>query len=108
MRILLEAVIAVLVITLLRAILGTILKGFGDLLRSSSGSSGPAASGQRDASQRVPTADELKKDPVCGTFIAASTSIKKSAGGQTYYFCSAECRDKFRAPDLHAGARKAG
>ena len=40
---------------------------------------------------------ELKKDPVCGTYVAASTGITRQIQGQTLYFCSAECRDKYRA-----------
>ena len=104
-RVILEAVIAVLFVTLLRAVLGTILKGFSELFRPSAPpSSGPATG----ASQRVPTTDELKKDPVCGTFIAASTSLQKTISGDTYYFCSPECRDKFRAPAARSGVRKAG
>ena len=99
MRVILEAIVAVLVITLLRSIIGAILKGFSDLMHP------PAApsSGQgRPQTQPLPTAGELKKDPVCGTFIAASSALQKSIGGETYYFCSAECRDKFRE------VRKAG
>jgi YHS domain-containing protein len=42
----------------------------------------------------------LKKDPVCGTFIAPSTAVRKMLGGETYYFCSAQCRDKFRGPEV--------
>jgi YHS domain-containing protein len=38
---------------------------------------------------------ELKKDPVCGTFISTATAFEILAG-QTYYFCSTECRDKFK------------
>jgi len=43
-------------------------------------------------------------DPVCGMTIdsskAAATEVVK---GQTYYFCSTSCRDKFRAdPDRYA------
>jgi YHS domain-containing protein len=45
----------------------------------------------------TPSGGELKKDPVCGTFIATATAFQKYAGGQTYYFCSTECRDKFKA-----------
>ncbi len=107
MRILLEAVVAVLVLTLLRSFIGIILKGFSELLGSPASSASGSGAGARSAGPRAP-ADELKKDPVCGTFIAASTSIQKSVGGQTYHFCSAECRDKFRTPDLHPGVRKAG
>jgi YHS domain-containing protein len=48
----------------------------------------------------VPTVSpggELKKDPVCGTYVSADTSVSKRIGGQTLYFCSAACRDKYRA-----------
>lgn len=41
-------------------------------------------------------AGELKKDPVCGTFISTATAFQKYAGGQTHYFCSTDCRDKFK------------
>jgi YHS domain-containing protein len=44
----------------------------------------------------VPAGGELKKDPVCGTFISTATAMQKRAGGETYYFCSAECRDNFK------------
>jgi YHS domain-containing protein len=38
---------------------------------------------------------ELKKDPSCGTYISAATSIKETVGGQTFHFCSKQCRDKY-------------
>lgn len=39
---------------------------------------------------------ELKQDPVCGTFVATSSSIQKTVNGELIYFCSAACRDKFK------------
>jgi YHS domain-containing protein len=81
---------SVLVITVLRSIIGIVLKGFSDLFHSAP----PQQSGPRAPS--VPEGGELKKDPVCGTFISTATSIQKRVGGEVYYFCSAECRDKFR------------
>lgn len=39
---------------------------------------------------------ELKQDPVCGTFVATSTSVKKTINGELVHFCSAACRDKFK------------
>jgi YHS domain-containing protein len=45
---------------------------------------------------RVPAGGELKKDPVCGTFVAAAGSVQKKVGKETVYFCSEECRGKFR------------
>jgi YHS domain-containing protein len=102
MRVLLEAVIAILVITLLRAVIGAVLKGFSELFRTSTsaGSSG-RSSPQRD--RPIPSSEALKKDPVCGTFIAASSSVQKTIDGETFYFCSPECRDKFREPVRKAG-----
>jgi len=101
MRWLLEAVIAILVITLLRAVIGTILKGFSELFHPSA--SAASRSSAQPRARPIPTADALKKDPVCGTFIAASSSIQKTVGGETFYFCSTECRDKFRDPVRKAG-----
>jgi len=48
----------------------------------------------------VPTVSpggELKKDPVCGTYVSADTSVTKRIDGQTVHFCSPACRDKYRA-----------
>ena len=59
------------------------------------GSSCPAQAAR--PSNQVPLTGELKKDPVCGTYIAAATSIKEKVGGQTFHFCSTECRDKYVA-----------
>jgi len=43
----------------------------------------------------VPVGGELKRDPVCGTYIANSNSVRKVVNGETLYFCSPECRDKY-------------
>jgi YHS domain-containing protein len=40
---------------------------------------------------------ELRKDPVCGTYVSADTSVTRRINGQTVYFCSPACRDKYRA-----------
>jgi YHS domain-containing protein len=39
---------------------------------------------------------ELKQDPVCGTFVAVSSSIKKTVNGEVIHFCSTACRDKYQ------------
>jgi YHS domain-containing protein len=41
------------------------------------------------------TSMELKKDPVCGTYVSAATGVSRSVQGHVIYFCSTECRDKF-------------
>jgi YHS domain-containing protein len=82
---------SVLVISLVRSIIGVIMKGFADLFQS-----GQPQSNNGGRVPTVPVGGELKKDPVCGTFISTATAIQRKAGGETYYFCSAECRDKFK------------
>lgn len=41
---------------------------------------------------------KLVRDPVCGTYVAPSTALSVTAAGSTHYFCSEECRAKFRHP----------
>jgi YHS domain-containing protein len=87
----------VLILGVLRSIIGVVLKGVGDFFSTpSSPSAGPAQSGPNTRTTSIPTAEALKKDPVCGTYLAPSSAIQKTVGGTTYYFCSAECREKFR------------
>ena len=60
--------------------------------------SSPAAPAKRSPDPPpVPSAGgELKKDPVCGTYVSAATSVRQKVGGEVVYFCSDECRAKFR------------
>ncbi len=93
-RVILYLIFAVILISVLRAILRIISKGFGELMS-------PGAGQQRQSSQasekQVPLTGELKKDPACGTYIAAATSIQEKVGGEIFYFCSKQCRDKYVA-----------
>jgi YHS domain-containing protein len=85
--------VTVVVITVMKSIVGIVLKGMAEAMKP--GSTAPGA-GARPSNQ-VPLTGELKKDPVCGTYIAAATSIQEKVGGQTFHFCSPECRDKYVA-----------
>ncbi len=38
----------------------------------------------------------LHQDPICGTYVAADTSLKRIFGGKVVHFCSPECRDRYR------------
>lgn len=38
----------------------------------------------------------LHRDPVCGTYVSMDSAIAQTIDGQTVYFCSPECRDKYR------------
>jgi uncharacterized protein len=39
--------------------------------------------------------EEMKQDPVCGTWLPESQALKETVGEETRYFCSPECRNKF-------------
>ena len=83
---------SILLITVIRAVVGVILKGFGELFRSK-----PSASPVRPSVADHGTEPQsLKKDPVCGTFVVPSTPHRKTVNGTAYFFCSPECRDTFR------------
>jgi YHS domain-containing protein len=51
-----------------------------------------AKPGPRD----VPAIGELKKDPVCGTYVSAAASITRTVNGKTLHFCSEDCSRKYR------------
>jgi YHS domain-containing protein len=79
-------VIPLLILLLARSLLRTLLAGF----HSSSRSRNPQ---RRD----IPAAAELKKDPVCGTYVSAAASLTCVVHGKTLHFCSQECLKKYRA-----------
>jgi YHS domain-containing protein len=43
----------------------------------------------------IQSGGELKKDPVCGTYVSVAASVTRSINGQVFYFCSKECRDRY-------------
>jgi hypothetical protein len=88
MRLILYVIVGVVILTLLRSVLEAVGKAFSSATPSSP--SQPAS-----GAPRGPAPQSLKKDPVCGTFVSEATAMHKTKGGETYYFCSAECRDKF-------------
>jgi len=54
-------------------------------------------SSRRSTPQPPPVASggELKRDPVCGTYVSAGTSVNRTIDGKVVYFCSNECREKY-------------
>jgi hypothetical protein len=88
MRLILYVIVGVVILTLLRSVLEAVGKAFSTA--TSSTPSPPSAGGPRGQAPQ-----SLKKDPVCGTFVSMATALQKTRGGETFYFCSAECRDKF-------------
>ena len=91
-RIIFYLLITVFLITIVRGVIGIILKGFSEMLHPTAPSA-PA----RGPAHDLPLTGELKRDPVCGTFTPAATSIHEKVGGEIFYFCSTQCRDKYVA-----------
>jgi len=45
----------------------------------------------------------MSKDPVCGMEVEQDSKFSAEYQGRTYYFCSEECEDAFKAkPDQYA------
>src|SRR5712671_5295907 len=90
-RVVLYLLFTVVIISVLRAVIGIIFKGFSNLVSPSS----TPQQARPGSSNDVPLTGELKKDPACGTYISTATSLKEKVGGETFYFCSKQCRDKY-------------
>jgi YHS domain-containing protein len=51
----------------------------------------------RSQSGNVPARGvQMVRDPVCGTYVIPDRSISLADGSRRVYFCSTNCRDKYR------------
>jgi YHS domain-containing protein len=46
--------------------------------------------------------DVMVKDPFCETYFPKRQGIQASIKGKTHYFCSTECRDRFKEAARHS------
>ena len=61
-------------------------------------SGGPGRPGQSRGAAAPPAQGvHMERDPVCGTFVVPDRELSLRVGHQHLYFCSAACRDKYRA-----------
>jgi len=89
----LEILVPLLIFALLRSILRSLFQSKRDAGR-------PSPTIDRDRPRAQPSViagGELKKDPVCGTYVSIGASVTRSVNGELIHFCSPECRDKYRA-----------
>ena len=98
-RYLFEVLSALFVFGVVRSIVSSITRSVG-----TSGQAGNSAyrtpTGQTNNSAEsgeMRTLGELRKDPVCGTFVAMNTPYTRVLEGTTAYFCSKECRDQYKS-----------
>jgi YHS domain-containing protein len=92
-RALIELLFTIAIALVARAVLTSIMKGIG---RASSNTFAGTVNNQqpRQAPPEARPTGELHKDPVCGTYVAETASLRRSYGGQTFYYCSEKCREK--------------
>jgi YHS domain-containing protein len=88
-RIVLYSLLAVVLISLLRSVIGVVTKLLASFLGTSAG-----------ANPTPPAADthklggDLHRDPVCGTYVAESTPHQQRISGQVFYYCSGSCKER--------------
>jgi YHS domain-containing protein len=83
-----EFILPLLVFLLLRSVLKNLFGGAGRT---------PSPPPQQAPSQpTVVSGGELKKDPVCGTYVSTALAVTRTVNGEVVHFCSKECRDRYR------------
>jgi YHS domain-containing protein len=63
----------------------------------------PGADRAADGDSALP-GKRLVRDPVCGMHMAEELALPMSANGETQYFCSMECREKYEQSVLRRTA----
>ena len=81
-------VIPLIAFLVIRSAIAAIMKAFAGAF----GSPPPPA---RRAEAPPQAGGELKKDPVCGTYVSQAASVTKRVNGELVHFCSAKCRDQY-------------
>jgi len=84
-----EFLIPLLLFLFLRAVLRNVLAGFRR--------PAPRSSSTPPSPPQARPGGQLHKDPVCGTYVSTDSCITQTIGGRMVYFCSPECRDKYRS-----------
>jgi len=91
-----DLLLLILVLLVARAasrIVGGILQGLTGLSQS------PRAGSARDPRRghAPPQGVQMVRDPVCGIYVVPDRALSLTHGSGPVYFCSADCRDKYRA-----------
>ena len=79
---------------LIAVVLSLVLRAIRVVLRGVIEAAQPPGPGR--PTNRTNQAVKLVRDPVCGTHIPPSYALSINAGATTHYFCSEECRRKYR------------
>jgi YHS domain-containing protein len=74
-------------ISVIRSVIGIVQRALSGVRQSNHVPSGGGTPGA--------AATMLQQDPVCGTYVAVDSSLKRVVNGRVLHFCSPECRDKY-------------
>jgi YHS domain-containing protein len=80
-------ILFVIAISVIRSVISFVQRAF------TAGRTSPTVRGPGGAPGNAATM--LQQDPVCGTYVAVDSSLKRVVNGRVLHFCSAECRDKY-------------
>jgi YHS domain-containing protein len=89
LRWLAELILFTIVISVIRSAITWVQRAFTGGRQPSRTVRGPAGGAHGNA------ATMLQQDPVCGTYVAVDSSLKRVVNGRVLHFCSPECRDKY-------------
>jgi YHS domain-containing protein len=85
-----RVLLPLLAVLLVRSVVVTLLKAISQALA-------PQPSTAPQHAEGFQAGGELKKDPVCGTYVSPGAAVTTRSKGVLIHFCSPECRDKYRA-----------
>jgi YHS domain-containing protein len=86
----LRAVLLLMLTMLLSRAVWRVVEG---VLQGLSGQSGRSRPGSRAPARGV----QMVRDPVCGIYVIPNPALALTHRSRQVYFCSADCRDKYRA-----------
>jgi uncharacterized protein len=70
-----------------------LMRFFGGVVQGATSTGQPAGRTPPTA----PAAQKMIQDPVCGTYVVPGRALQLSRGGETHFFCSDTCRQKYLA-----------
>jgi YHS domain-containing protein len=90
---------------LLTILLRAVMRLWAGIVRGLQEGSGTSSGGRRVPQRGV----QMERDPICGTFVIPERAVALPvAGGERLYFCSVDCRDKYRSRPESSSAQAHG
>jgi YHS domain-containing protein len=89
-RAFLEFIVSLLVFLVARSVIAGVVRAFRGAAED------PVPQPAQNQPGELRSAGELRKDPVCETYISVPSPWAKLSKGKMVYFCSKECQDRFK------------